>query len=54
MKESVVIVNCKVPNEACHVLAMLRHKPSSEGIYVSHGALVKKEAGILPRQAIPP
>ena len=47
MKEKVVIVNCKVPSEAYHVLAMMRHVPSSEGIYVSHGALVKKDAGKL-------
>ena len=47
MKENVIIVNCKVPSEAYHVLAMLRHKPSGEGIYVSHGALVKKDAGKL-------
>ena len=47
MKENVVIVNCKVPSEAYQILAMLRGEPVSEGIEISHAALVKKDAGKL-------
>ena len=47
MKENVVIVNCKVPSEAYQLLAMLRENPDSNGFKISHGALVKKDAGKL-------
>lgn len=48
MTENVVIVNCKVPSEAYQALTMLRQKPKrKEGFKISHGALVKKDAGEL-------
>ena len=48
MTENVIIVNCKVPSEAYQVLTMLRQKPKCKGGFmISHGALVKKEAGEL-------
>ncbi len=47
MKENVIIVNCKIPSETYQILSMLRNNPKGEGYKISHGALVKKEAGEL-------
>ncbi len=47
MKENVIIVNCKVPSEAYQILTELRLDHDQKGFKVSHGALVKKEAGSL-------
>ena len=47
MNENFIILNCKVPSEAYQVLTMLRKNPNSKGFKISHGALVKKEAGKL-------
>ena len=47
MKENVIIVKCEVPSEAYQMLTTLRNKPEDEGYKISHGALVKKNAGEL-------
>ncbi|MBR1659685.1 MAG: carboxylesterase family protein [Oscillospiraceae bacterium] len=47
MKENVIIVNCKVPSEAYQILTLLRQEPEDKGFKISHGALVKKNAGEL-------
>ena len=47
MKEIVIIVKCEVPSEAYQILTTLRKKPEDKGFRISHGALVKKEAGEL-------
>ena len=47
MKEIVIIVKSEVPSEAYQILTTLRKKPEDKGFRISHGALVKKEAGEL-------
>ena len=47
MKENVIIVNCAVPSEAYQILTTLRQEPKGKGFRISHGALVKKDAGKL-------
>ena len=47
MKENVIIVKCEVPSEAYQILTTLRNKPEDEGYKITHGALVKKDAGEL-------
>ena len=47
MKENVIIVKCEVPSEAYQILSTLKNKPEDKGYKISHGALVKKDAGEL-------
>ena len=47
MKESVIIVNCKVPSEAYQILSMLRQEPEGDRFAISQATIVKKEAGRL-------
>ena len=47
MKESVIIVNCKVPSEAYQILSMLRQNHDNESFTISQAAVVKKDAGHL-------
>ena len=47
MKENVIIVKCEVQSEAYQILTTLRNKPEGKGFKISHGALVKKNAGEL-------
>ena len=47
MKENVIIINCKIPDEAAQILNTLRKKPKYKRFRISYGALVKEDAGKL-------
>ncbi|MDO5702760.1 MAG: DUF1269 domain-containing protein [Lachnospiraceae bacterium] len=45
MKESVIIVNCKVPSEAYQILSKLRQDFDNDSFAISQAAIVKKDTG---------